>query len=50
MKSRWPRAMDRDWGRFRRKILVARPQIVMYPRRMALRRVLLEGKPREQET
>jgi len=29
---------------------VVRPRIVMYPRRMALRRVELEGEPRERET
>ncbi len=29
--------------------MVVRPRIVMYPRRMALRRVELEGEPRERE-
>ena len=29
---------------------MVRPRIVMYPRRIALRRVVLEGEPREQET
>ena len=30
--------------------MVVRPRIVMYPRRMALRRVELEGEPRQRET
>ena len=30
--------------------MVVRPRIEMYPRRMALRRVELEGEPRERET
>ena len=30
--------------------MVVRPRIVMYPRRMAVRRVELEGEPRERET
>ncbi len=30
--------------------MVVRPRIDMYPRRMALRRVELEGEPRERET
>ncbi len=38
--SRWPRAMNSDWGGFRRSSLVVRPRIVMYPRRIALE---LEG-------
>ncbi len=29
--------------------MVVRPRMVMYPRRMALRRVVLEGEPRERE-
>ena len=33
--SRWPRAMNSDWGGFRRSSLVVRPRIVMYPRRIA---------------
>ena len=37
--SRWPRAMNSDWGGFRRSSLVVRPRIVMYPRRIALSRV-----------
>ena len=41
--SRWPRAVNSDWGGFRRSSLVVRPRIVMYPRRIALRRVVLEG-------
>ncbi len=28
---------------------MVRPQILMYPRRMALRRVVLEGEPRARE-
>jgi hypothetical protein len=43
-RSRWPRAMERDWGGLRRKILVVRP------RRMAFSRVVLEVEPRERET
>ena len=30
--------------------MVVRPRMVMYPRRIALRRVVLEGEPRERET
>ena len=48
--SRWPRAVNSDWGGLRRSSLVVRPRIVMYPRWMALRRVELEGEPRERET
>ena len=48
--SRWPRAMNSDWGGFRRSSLVVRPRIVMYPRRIALSRVELDGEPRERET
>ena len=48
--SRWPRAVNRDWGGLRRGSLVVRPRIEMYPRRMALRRVELAGEPRERET
>ena len=49
--SRWPRAVNSDWGGgFRRSSLVVRPRIEMYPRRMALRRVELEGEPSERET
>ncbi len=48
--SRWPRVVNSDWGGFRRSSLVVRPRMVMYPRRMALRRVELEGEPREWET
>ena len=48
--SRWPRAVNSDWGGLRWSSLVVRPRIVMYPRRMALRRVELEGEPRERET
>jgi hypothetical protein len=48
--SRWPRAVNSDWGGFQRSSLVVRPRIVVYPRRMALRRVELEGEPRERET
>ncbi len=33
-----------------RRSLVVRPRIEMYPRRMALRRVELEGEPSERET
>ncbi len=29
---------------------MVRPRIVMYPQRIALRRVVLEGEPRERET
>ena len=42
--------MNSDWGGLRSSSLVVRPRIVMYPRRMALRRVVLEGEPRERET
>ena len=48
--SKWPRAMKSDWGGFRRRSLVVRPRMEIYPRRMALRRVELEGEPRERET
>jgi hypothetical protein len=48
--SRWPRAVKSDWGGLRRRSLVVRPRMVMYPRRMALRRVVLDGEPRERET
>ena len=48
--SKWPRAMKSDWGGFRRRSLVVRPRMEMYPRRIALRRVELEGEPRERET
>ncbi len=48
--SRWPRAVNSDWGGLRRSSLVVRPRMVMYPRRMALRKVELEGEPRERET
>ncbi len=48
--SRWPRAVNSDWGGLRRRSLVVRPRIEIYPRRMALRRVELEGEPRERET
>jgi hypothetical protein len=37
-------------GGFRRGSLVVRPRVVMYPRWIALRRVELEGEPRERET
>jgi hypothetical protein len=42
--------MKSDWGGLRRRSLVVRPRIDMYPRQMALRRVELEGEPRERET
>ena len=48
--SKWPRAMKSDWGGFRRRSLVVRPRIEMYPRRIALSRVELDGEPRERET
>jgi hypothetical protein len=48
--SRWPRAVKRDWGGLRRISFVVSPRMVMYPRRIALRRVVLEGEPRERET
>ena len=48
--SKWPRAMKSDWGGFRRRSLVVRPRMEIYPRRIALRRVELEGEPRERET
>ncbi len=35
--------MDRDWGGLRRKSGIVRPRILRYPRRRALRRVVLEG-------
>ncbi len=41
--------MKSDWGGFRRRSLVVRPRMEMYPRRMALRRVESEGEPRDQE-
>jgi hypothetical protein len=44
------RAVKSDWGGLRRRSLVVRPRILTYPRRMALRRVVLEGEPRERET
>ncbi len=49
--SRWPRAVNSDWGGlWRSSLVVVRPRIVMYPRRMALRRVELEGgEARERE-
>ncbi len=46
---RWPRAVKNDWGGLRRSSLVVRSRIVMYPRRMALRKVVLEGEPRKRE-
>ena len=48
--SRCPRAVKSDWGGVRRRSLVVRPRMEMYPRRIALRRVELEGEPRERET
>ena len=42
--------MNSDWGGFRSSSLVVRPRIVMYPRRIALSRVELDGEPRERET
>jgi len=48
-RSRWPRAMDRDWGGLRRKSGIVRPRILRYPRRNALRRVVLVGEPRARE-
>ncbi len=45
-RSRWPREVNKDWGGLRRRILVVRPRIWMYPRWMALRRVVLEGEPK----
>ncbi len=45
--SRWPRAVNSGWGGLRRSSLVVRPRMVMYPRRMALRRVELEGERAE---
>jgi hypothetical protein len=45
-RSRCPRAMERDWDGLQRRSSVVRPWILMYPRRMALRRVVLEGEPR----
>ncbi len=44
------RAVNSDWGGLRRSSLVVRPRIEMYPRRTALRRVELEGEPRERDT
>jgi hypothetical protein len=41
--------MDRDGGGLRRKSFMVRPQILMYPQRMALRRVVLEREPRAGE-
>ncbi len=37
-RSRWPREVDKDWGGLRRRMLVVRPRIWMYQRRMALKR------------
>ena len=48
-RSRWPRAVDRNWGGLRRKSGIVRPRILRYPRRMALRRLVLEGEPRARE-
>jgi hypothetical protein len=48
-RSRWPRDVNKDWGGLRRRILVVRPRILMYPRRMALSKVVLEGEPRARE-
>jgi hypothetical protein len=48
-RSRWPSAVERDWGGLRRKSLIVRPRILIYPRRMAFRRVVLEGEPRARE-
>jgi hypothetical protein len=42
-RSRWPRAMERNWSGLRRKRLMVKP------RRMALRMVVLEGEPRARE-
>ncbi len=36
-------------GGLRRRILVVRPRMVTYPRRTTVRRVVLEGEPRERE-
>ncbi len=41
--------MDRDWGGLRRKSGIVRPRILRYPRRKAVRRVVLEGEPRARE-
>jgi hypothetical protein len=41
--------VDRDWGGLRRKSGIVRPRILRYPRRNALRRVVLEGEPRARE-
>ncbi len=43
-------AVKSDWGGLRWRSLVVRPRIEMYPRRLALRRVELEGEARERET
>ena len=48
-RSRCPSAVERDWGGLRRKSLMVRPRILIYPRRMAFRRVVLEGEPRAWE-
>jgi hypothetical protein len=48
--SRWSRAVNSDWGGLRRSSLVVRPRMEMYPRRTAVRRVELEGEPRERDT
>ncbi len=41
--------MDRDCGGLRRKSGIVTPRILRYPRRRALRRVVLEGEPRARE-
>jgi hypothetical protein len=33
-RSRWPRAVERDWGGLRRKSLMIKPRILIYPRWM----------------
>ncbi len=48
--TRWPRTVKSDWGGLWRISFVVRPRMVMYPRWIALRRVVLEGEPRERET
>ncbi len=48
--SRWPRAVKSDWGGLRRISFVVSPRMVMYLRRIALRRVVSEGKSRERDT
>jgi hypothetical protein len=40
--------MERDWGGLRRKSLMIKPRILMYPRRMALRGLCWKGS-RERE-